>query len=106
MCSCSQGYPKRRADEEPESDTARICKKRRVLSNGEKGDNQHVRTSLKTQSHQSQPISTRSVDTISKEDGGVIVSGISVDNYLSKFNEIRSDLAQNLQEAQIRLKVY
>jgi hypothetical protein len=67
-----------------------------------------VRTSpLKTQSHQSQPISTPSVDnTISKEAGAVIGSGISVGNYLSKFNEVRSDLAQNLQEAQIRLKVY
>jgi hypothetical protein len=73
-----------------------------------------VRTSsFKTQSHQSHPISTPSVDTIttsidtiSKEAGAVIGSGISVGNYLSKFNEVRSDLAQNLQEAQIRLKVY
>ncbi|EFX85564.1 hypothetical protein DAPPUDRAFT_237809 [Daphnia pulex] len=87
-CSGSQGYPKRRTDEEPESDTARIYKKRRG-----------------TQSHQSQPISTPSVNTISNEAGGVIGSGISVGNYLSKFNEIRSDLAQNLQEAQIRLKI-
>ncbi|XP_046460984.1 restin homolog [Daphnia pulex] len=106
-CSGSLGHPKRRADEEPESDTARIYKKRRGFSNGEIADDQHVRTSpLKTQSHQSQPISTPSVDnTISKEAGAVIGSGISVGNYLSKFNEIRSDLAQNLQEAQIRLKI-
>ena len=113
-CSSNQRYSKRRAEHESESDTVKIRKKSRGVPNvgflnRETDDNQHVRTSPFTFDKETRryPLPTLLVESIIKEDSRVIGSGIgSVDSYFNKFNKTRSELSQNLQEAQIKLKVY
>lgn len=107
-----QRYPKRRAEEETESDTIKISKKSRGpptvgFLHRETYDDEHVSSSfIFGQEIQSYPVPTPSIETSSKGIGEMIDSANeNFTNYCATFKQIRSELAQNFQDAQIKLKV-
>ena len=112
-CLGKQRYPKRRAEEETESDTIKISKKSRGpptvgFLHRETYDDQQVCSSpfIFGQEIQSYPVPTPSIETSSKGIGEMIDSvNENFTNYCATFKQIRSELAQNFQDAQIKLKV-